>query len=110
LTIDRSRSDPSPVDCLGEVRWRLASRQTILLSAVAALALGAGRAAILAGVVWKGLVAVGISLAAGATAALFLARVAPPTERITYLAVALLPVAVAAAICLQRTRKESSIE
>jgi putative ABC transport system permease protein len=81
------------------------------------MALGAGRPAILAGVLREGLVAVGSGLAAGAAASLLLARVVaqllfgvPATDPVTYLAVALLLVAVAAAACLLPARRATAVQ
>jgi putative ABC transport system permease protein len=81
------------------------------------MALGAGRPAILAGVLREGLAAVGGGLAAGAAASLLLGHVVarllfgvPPTDPITYLAVALLLVAVAAAACLLPARRATAVQ
>ncbi|HVT60307.1 MAG TPA: ABC transporter permease [Thermoanaerobaculia bacterium] len=81
------------------------------------MALGADRGAILAGVLREGLVAVGVGLVVGATAALFLARVVarllfgvPPTDPVTYLAVALLLIVVAALACLLPARRATAVQ
>jgi putative ABC transport system permease protein len=81
------------------------------------MALGADRGAILAAVLREGLAAVGTGLLVGAAAALLLARViarllfdVPPTDPVTYLAVALLLVAVAALACLLPARRATAVQ
>jgi putative ABC transport system permease protein len=81
------------------------------------MALGADRGAILAAVLREGLAAVGTGLLVGAAAALPLARViarllfgVPPTDPVTYLAVALLLVAVAALACLLPARRATAVQ
>ena len=81
------------------------------------MALGADRGAILAAVLGEGLAAVGAGLLVGAVAALLLARVVarllfgvPPTDPVTYLAVALLLVAVAALACLVPARRATAVQ
>jgi predicted permease len=81
------------------------------------MALGADRGAILAAVLREGLAAVGTGLLVGAVAALLLARViarllfgVPPTDPVTYLAVALLLVAVAALACLLPARRATAVQ
>ncbi|HEY6320082.1 MAG TPA: ABC transporter permease [Thermoanaerobaculia bacterium] len=81
------------------------------------IALGADRGAILAAVLREGLAAVGTGLLVGAAAALLLARViarllfgVPPTDPVTYLAVALLLVVVAALACLLPARRATAVQ
>jgi predicted permease len=81
------------------------------------MALGADRSAILAAVLREGLAAVGIGVVVGATGAHFLARVlarllfgVPPTDPITYGAVAVLLVAVAAVACLLPARRATDLQ
>jgi predicted permease len=81
------------------------------------MALGANRGAILTAVLREGLAAVGIGVVVGATGAHFLARVlarllfgVPPTDPITYGAVALLLVAVAALACLLPARRATDLQ
>ncbi|HXO26483.1 MAG TPA: ABC transporter permease [Thermoanaerobaculia bacterium] len=81
------------------------------------MALGADRGAILAAVLREGLAAVGTGLLVGAAAALLLAHViarllfgVPPTDPVTYLAVALLLVAVAALACLLPARRATAVQ
>jgi putative ABC transport system permease protein len=81
------------------------------------MALGADRGAILAAVLREGLAAVGTGLLVGAAAALLLARViarllfgVPPTDPVTYLAVALVLVAVAALACLLPARRATAVQ
>jgi putative ABC transport system permease protein len=81
------------------------------------MALGADRGAILAAVLREGLAAVGTGLLVGAAAALLLARViarllfgVPPTDPVTYLAVALVLVAVAALACLVPARRATAVQ
>ncbi len=81
------------------------------------MALGADRGTILAAVLREGLAAVGTGLLVGAAAALLLARViarllfgVPPTDPVTYLAVALLLVAVAALACLLPARRATAVQ
>jgi putative ABC transport system permease protein len=81
------------------------------------MALGADRREILAAVLREGLAAVGAGLVAGAAAALLLAHVVarllfgvPPTDLATYLAVALLLVAVAALACLLPARRATAVQ
>jgi putative ABC transport system permease protein len=81
------------------------------------MALGADRGAILAAVLREGLAAVGAGLLVGAAAALLLAHVVarllfgvPPTDPVTYLAVALLLVAVAALACLVPARRATAVQ
>ena len=81
------------------------------------MALGADRSAILTAVLREGLAAVGTGLLVGAVAALLLARViarllfgVPPTDPVTYLAVALLLVAVAALACLLPARRATAVQ
>jgi predicted permease len=81
------------------------------------MALGADRGAILAAILREGLAAVAAGLLAGATAALLLARAVArllfgvlPTDPVTYLAVALLLVVVAALACLLPARRATELE
>jgi putative ABC transport system permease protein len=81
------------------------------------MALGADRGTILAAVLREGLAAVGTGLLVGAAAALLLAHViarllfgVPPTDPVTYLAVALLLVAVAALACLLPARRATAVQ
>ncbi|HVT17123.1 MAG TPA: ABC transporter permease [Thermoanaerobaculia bacterium] len=81
------------------------------------MALGAGRGAILAGVLGEALVAVGAGLSVGAAVALLLAPVVArllfgvsPTDPITYLAVVSLLATVAALACLLPARRATEVE
>jgi predicted permease len=81
------------------------------------MALGARRGAILGGVLREGLAAVGVGLLVGGTAALLLAHIVarllfgvPPTDPVTYLAVAALLAAVAALACLVPARRAATVQ
>jgi putative ABC transport system permease protein len=81
------------------------------------MALGAGRGAILAAVLREGLAAVVIGVAVGAGLAQLLARVVtrllfdvPPTDPVTYGAVAVLLAAVAALACLLPARRATDLQ
>ncbi len=81
------------------------------------MALGADRGSILAAVLREGLAAVGAGVVVGAAGAHFLAQVlarllfgVPPTDPITYVAVAVLLVAVAALACLLPARRATDLQ